>query len=237
VRQHHCAWLRRQEPDPPADGSQPEPLPDELLVERFHRRHADRPVWAIRFRLDTSHRPRRLHRQSERGYTSNERDAVPEEPEAVDAATLARFADDAHERDTLRRGWLDQQQLDERMRLEQQLTRAREHRLDRAQGHPPGGRRVTLPPDARARPTSAPGGVIALPTPLGRFPSGMDDREEKARARDDAGDQRDVAAAIRDKLGDDGEREARKEAGHDRWAAAEDRRAAAKDRRYLDEQA
>ena len=64
----------------------------------------------------------------------------------------------------------------------------------------------------------------------------MDDREEKARARDDAGDKRDVAAAIRDKLGDDSEREPRKEAGHDRWAAAEDRRAAAKDRSDPDEQ-
>jgi hypothetical protein len=49
-----------------------------------------------------------------------------EEPEVVGAATLARFADDAHERDTLLRGWLDQQQLDERLGLEQQLTRARE---------------------------------------------------------------------------------------------------------------
>ena len=65
----------------------------------------------------------------------------------------------------------------------------------------------------------------------------MDDRDEKARARDDAGDKRDVAAAIRDKLGDDSEREARHEAGRDRWAAAEDRRAAAKDRIDPDEQA
>jgi hypothetical protein len=51
---------------------------------------------------------------------------VPEEPEAVDAATQERFAAEAHERDTLRRGWLDQQQLDERRGLEQQLSDARE---------------------------------------------------------------------------------------------------------------
>jgi hypothetical protein len=126
VRQHDRAWLRRQEPDPPADGSDPEPVPDELLIERFDRRHADRPVWAIGFQLDTSHRPRFMHRLSERGYTANERDAVPEEPEAVDAATQERFAAEARERDPVRRGWLDQQQLDERRGLEQQLSRARE---------------------------------------------------------------------------------------------------------------
>jgi hypothetical protein len=112
VRQHDRAWLRRQEPDLPADGSDPEPLPDELLIERFDRRHADRAVWAIRFELDTSHRPRFMHRLSERGYTANERDAVPEEPAAVVAATQERLAAEAHERDTLRRGWLDQQQHD-----------------------------------------------------------------------------------------------------------------------------
>lgn len=61
-----------------------------------------------------------MHRLTERGYTSNERDAVPEEPEAVDAATQERFAAEAHERDPVRRGWLDQQQLDERRGLEQQ---------------------------------------------------------------------------------------------------------------------
>jgi hypothetical protein len=36
------------------------------------------------------------------------------------------LAAEAHERDTLRRGWVDQQHLDERLGLEQQLTRARE---------------------------------------------------------------------------------------------------------------
>ncbi len=106
--------LRCQEPDTPADGTDPEPLLDELLVERFDRRHADRPVWAIRFQRDTSYRPRFMHRLSERGYTSNERDAVPDEPEAVDAATQERFAAEAREREPVRRGWPDQQVLDER---------------------------------------------------------------------------------------------------------------------------
>jgi hypothetical protein len=64
----------------------------------FDQRHADPPVWAIRFELDTRHVPRLVHRQSERGYTSNERDALPDEPEAIDAATLADYTADAHDR-------------------------------------------------------------------------------------------------------------------------------------------
>jgi hypothetical protein len=78
------------------------------------------------FELDRRHIPRLLHRQSERGYTNNPRDAVPDEPEAVDAATQTRITAEARRRDTVRRGWLDQQLLDERASLEHRLDRARE---------------------------------------------------------------------------------------------------------------
>jgi hypothetical protein len=123
VRRHDRAWVDRQEawatgPD--------ELLSDEVLVERFDQRHAERPVWALFFEVDRAHVPRLLHRQSERGYTTTPRDAVPDEPEAVDAATQTRITAEARRRDTMRRGWLDQHLLDERASLEQRLDRARE---------------------------------------------------------------------------------------------------------------
>jgi len=65
----------------------------------------------------------------------------------------------------------------------------------------------------------------------------MAERDERAGARDDAGNKRDVDAAIRDKFGDDGEQRPREEAARDRWDSAEDRRAAAEDRRASDEDA
>lgn len=127
-----CAWVRRHDARwcaqlsaYSAEGDLVAEPGDEVLLERFAERHADRPVWAITFRVDTSHVPRLPHRQSERGYTSNPRDAMVDEPEAVDAATQARISDEARGRDVVRRGWLEQQALDSSRTLEQQLADVR----------------------------------------------------------------------------------------------------------------
>ena len=100
VRRYDRSWCERQD----AWASEDELLSEDQLVERFEARHADREVWAVFFELDRSHQPRYLHRQSERGYTTNPHDAVPDEPEAVDAATQVRISAEAHERDPVRPG-------------------------------------------------------------------------------------------------------------------------------------
>lgn len=48
------------------------------------------PVWAITFRLEQEERPRFLRPKS--GYTSNPNEALPDEPEALDARTLNAMA-------------------------------------------------------------------------------------------------------------------------------------------------
>jgi hypothetical protein len=124
VRLHDRAWLE-QRCAYSAEGELVAEPGDDALLERFAEWWADRRVWALTFRVDTSHVPRMMHRQSERGYTSNPRDAVPDEPEAVDAATQARITDEARRRDHARRGWLEQQALDGQRSLEEQLAEVR----------------------------------------------------------------------------------------------------------------
>lgn len=59
-------------------------------------------AWLITFRLDTAEPPRLLHRHSEKGYTANRRDALPDEPEAIPATTLDLYAQRAHRADATR---------------------------------------------------------------------------------------------------------------------------------------
>jgi hypothetical protein len=56
-------------------------------------------AWLITFRLDTTEPPRLLHRRSEKGYTTNRRDALPDEPEAIPANTLDLYAQRAQRAD------------------------------------------------------------------------------------------------------------------------------------------
>lgn len=72
---------------------------DPEVLDRFETRFGDQEVWVLRFILDPTAEPRMLHRLSERGYTSSPRDAVPDEPEAVEAALQERFTHQAHQRD------------------------------------------------------------------------------------------------------------------------------------------
>ncbi|PTL55734.1 hypothetical protein [Paraconexibacter algicola] len=72
------------------------PIDDDLVLARFTDRHHDQRVWIVRFRLLDA--PRLLASDSSHGYTTRARDALPDEPEAVDDATLEHFARDAAER-------------------------------------------------------------------------------------------------------------------------------------------
>lgn len=72
---------------------------DPEVLDRFEARFGDQEVWVLRFILDPTVEPRMLHRLSERGYTSSPRDAVPDEPEAVEAAFQERLTHQAHQRD------------------------------------------------------------------------------------------------------------------------------------------
>lgn len=69
------------------------------VLDRLETRFGSQEVWVLTFILDPTAEPRLLHRHSERGYTSSPRDAVPDEPEAVDAAYQDRFTHQAHDRD------------------------------------------------------------------------------------------------------------------------------------------
>jgi hypothetical protein len=73
-------------------------ITDQDILDRFKQRHVDRPVWVVRFTLDRSHHPRLLHRLSERGYTQTRRDALADEPEAVDEITQAKLTKLSHDR-------------------------------------------------------------------------------------------------------------------------------------------
>lgn len=92
---------------------------DEVL-DRFQNRHAEKEVWAIRFELrdpphllaqtGTSPRYRQLpsgrveyvadahEAESDLGYTTRERDALPDEPEAIPPQLLQHYTNDAEER-------------------------------------------------------------------------------------------------------------------------------------------
>jgi hypothetical protein len=73
VALHDRPWLQRQIERFQSDQAA---LGDEAYARRFDAHHADRLVWVIRFELDHEHRPRLLHRQSERGYTTNPAEAM-----------------------------------------------------------------------------------------------------------------------------------------------------------------
>lgn len=102
VRLHDGPWVALREPAAPdPDGCEAaEPLGEEQLAARFDARHAGAPVWVIRFRL--AERVRLLARSganaegdAARGYTSNPRLALANEPEAVDDQALARIVEEA----------------------------------------------------------------------------------------------------------------------------------------------
>lgn len=76
---------------------------DPEVLDRFAARFADQEVWVLTFELDETADPRFLHRHSERGYTSSPRDAVEDEPEAIDEATQRRITEQANQRDEERR--------------------------------------------------------------------------------------------------------------------------------------
>lgn len=64
-------------------------------LDLFDRRHADRFVWVIAFRLDVTPVGRFLALQSDELYTSNPARAIPDEPEAVDLETQKRITENA----------------------------------------------------------------------------------------------------------------------------------------------
>ena len=68
-------------------------------LPRFPDLHVEVPVWLVRFELDASHRPRLLAARSQHGYTADPREALPEEPEAIDRATLDHYAKEARDAD------------------------------------------------------------------------------------------------------------------------------------------
>jgi hypothetical protein len=95
VRHHDRAWIDQLTED---QGE----LEPEALLERFELKHAHRPVLAVAFKLDISHRPRLLvplgrTGGDELGYTEAPGKALRDEPEAVEAEYLKRFADEAEQ--------------------------------------------------------------------------------------------------------------------------------------------
>lgn len=96
VRTYDAAWVVREE------NRLERTVTDEELAGRFDTRHADTAVWIVGFELDRSHRPRLLAPTArgerdgdEYGYTDNPTRSLRDEPEAVDASILAKFAEDA----------------------------------------------------------------------------------------------------------------------------------------------
>lgn len=111
---------------------------DPEVLDRFTARFAGHEVWVLTFELDDSAAPRLLHRHSERGYTSSPRDAVEEEPEAIDEAIQHRITQQAHQRDEERlmaqqeeaRRRLSADMRDVRLRMMAAERRARARGLD-----------------------------------------------------------------------------------------------------------
>lgn len=71
---------------------------DDEVLDRWRSRFGSVEVWVISFVPDPIARPRLLHRQSERGYTAVPADALPDEPEAVEAWVQERITREANER-------------------------------------------------------------------------------------------------------------------------------------------
>lgn len=96
-------------------------------LDMFDRRHADRTVWVIAFRLDATPVGRFLALQSDELYTSSPARALPGEPEAVDEDTQNRITENAG---TVQRQWgsLEQARRDRDRALlsrEDQIVRLR----------------------------------------------------------------------------------------------------------------
>lgn len=71
-------------------------------VGRFPEFHVEVPIWVVRFELDSSHRTRLLAARSQFGYTGDPREALAEEPEAIDRVTLEHYAAEARDADSER---------------------------------------------------------------------------------------------------------------------------------------
>lgn len=82
---------------------------DEEALERFRTKFGGQEVWVISFVRDPTSAPRMLHRHSERGYTTSPRDALAEEPEAVDEWTQHVITREANQRDEERRDMAKEQ--------------------------------------------------------------------------------------------------------------------------------
>lgn len=96
----------------------------------------DQVVWAVRFELDRSHRPRLLADRVIAGrqgnYVDNRRRALPDEPEAVDVFTQRRLIEEARERDAERResGWRERAELPFNAQLRGLVVEARSRHID-----------------------------------------------------------------------------------------------------------
>lgn len=71
-------------------------------LDMFERKHALRPVWVIRFHLHHVEEIRLLALRSDEIYVSNAAQAMPHEPEAVDASAQKRITENAG---TVQRQW------------------------------------------------------------------------------------------------------------------------------------
>lgn len=67
-------------------------------TELYGHVDVEQHVWVITFHLDREHKPRLLHKDSTKGYTSNPAEAVPHEPEAVDGWVTQTYAAENRER-------------------------------------------------------------------------------------------------------------------------------------------
>lgn len=111
VSVHDRPWIARRLQDNNST------VPDDMVIDRFHARHADTLVWAIRFEIDRSDRPRILvaagrRYGDERGYSETTTGAViggydekgQPFPEAVgvEDVWLSRYAKEARDEHHLR---------------------------------------------------------------------------------------------------------------------------------------
>jgi uncharacterized protein YhfF len=71
----------------------PAEVSDDIILDRFTARHGHKRVWVLSFILDPQERPRLLARGG--GYTTMSKQALFDEPEAVDINTQARITQHA----------------------------------------------------------------------------------------------------------------------------------------------
>jgi hypothetical protein len=88
---------------------------DDILIERFDRRHTLRSVWVMVFEPDRTAAPRYLAptgRGDDRGYTTVMAQAIADEPEAVDETMQRRISDQGREYDEMRAAGVDELLID-----------------------------------------------------------------------------------------------------------------------------